>query len=88
MDFATFANSVREHLWVLDVEPAFHAGPGLARFMWRQRVAELQPLDSANVRLLLSSHGQLVRTIDIAITEASVRLVADGIIAVFEPEEP
>ncbi|HEY5021082.1 MAG TPA: hypothetical protein VII30_01210 [Gemmatimonadaceae bacterium] len=88
MDLASFANSVREHLWVLDIEPAFQAGKGIVRFMWRQKVAELQPLDPANVRLLLSSHGQLVRTIDLAMTEASVRLVADGIIAVFEPEEP
>jgi len=59
MDLSSFASLVREHLWVLDVEPAFQAGPRNARFMWQQNVAELQRLDAANVRLLLSSHGQL-----------------------------
>ncbi len=86
MDFAAFANSVREHLWVLETEPAFRLESDSALFMWRADVAELQLLDHSNLRMSLSSNGALIRTIELPMSASSVKLVADGIIAVFEPE--
>jgi hypothetical protein len=88
MSFSSFATAVREHLWVLEVEPAYSLSERVARFMWSPYGADLEPLDSKNVRFLLSAHGELVRTIDLPMTQESVRQVADGIIAVFEPDTP
>lgn len=81
-----FAAEVRSHLWVLDIEPAFQIGEHVARFMWAPYTAELQSLNAGNVRLALSAHNQLVRTVEYPMDEASAKLVADGIIALLEPE--
>jgi hypothetical protein len=84
--FAGFAGAVRERLWVLETEPAFSLRDRNARFIWPPYLAELEPLDTANARLALSSHGQLIRTIELPMTDAGATLASDGIIAVFEPD--
>jgi hypothetical protein len=88
LTFDAFATRVREHLWVLQTEPAFRLDGQFARFMWLANIAELQPLTPTSLRLSLSSHGELIRTVELPMTEEAVRLAADGIIAVFEPDEP
>jgi hypothetical protein len=85
LEFGAFATEVRGHLWVLKIEPAFQLERGIARFMWSPFTAELEPLSEEHVQLSISASGQLVRTVQYAMDMASVRLVADGISAIFEP---
>jgi hypothetical protein len=86
LPFHAFATAVRDHLWVLEIEPAFQMTEKVMRFMWPPYVAELEQLDEGLVRVALSSHGQLVRTIGYVTDVASAKLVADGIIAIFQPD--
>jgi hypothetical protein len=86
LKFDAFATEVRGHLWVLEIEPAFQLRRDVARFMWPPYAAELALLDEEHVRVALSSSGQLVRTVQYVMDAASARLIADGIIAMFEPE--
>ena len=84
--FAWFATKVREQLWPLEIEPAFALHDHIARFMWPPYLAVLEELSSRSVRVALSAHGQLVRTVEFQMDELSARLIADGIIALFEPD--
>jgi hypothetical protein len=86
LEFDAFVTEVREHLWVLEVEPAFQLNPSVARFMWPPYTAELEPLNATDVRVALSFAGQLVRTIQYVMDAPSARLAAEGIVALFEPE--
>ena len=87
LSFDSFAAEVRAHLCVLEIEPAFKIDAEIARFMWPPYTAELQLLDHSHVMVAFSAHGQLVRTVEYVMDTASAKLVADGIIAVFEPDE-
>jgi hypothetical protein len=87
-DFDQFVREVREQLWVLVIEPAFSINDNgdRARFMWPPYHAEVERLNPVTVRLALSAHGELIRTIELPMTAQSAKLAADGIIAVFEPD--
>ncbi|HEV2738695.1 MAG TPA: hypothetical protein VGU66_08965 [Candidatus Elarobacter sp.] len=85
--FESFAIEVRSHQWVLKIEPAFQLEDDVARFMWPPYKAELELIAVGRVRVALSVEGQLVRTVEYDMSDASAKLIADGIMAVFEPDE-
>ncbi len=87
LSFEAFAIEARSHLWVLNIEPAFQLDDDVARFMSPPYHAELELISAGPVRLALSAHGQLVRTVEYQINDAAAKSIADGIIAIFEPEE-
>jgi hypothetical protein len=87
LSFDSFVAEARSHLWAMEIEPAFQTQLDIARFMWPPYSAELQPLDATHVRLAMSVSGKLARTVEYQMDSASARLVADGIMALFEPEE-
>lgn len=77
--------AVREPLAVLDVEPAFQHRLGeFARFMQPPYLAELHPLDASHVRLSISVHDELLRTVGLPLTQDAVSLCWNGIVAIFE----
>ncbi len=85
LDFDAFVFAVREPLCVLDVEPAFQIQPGeSARFMWPPYLAELHPVDASHVRVAISAHGELIRTVELPLTDDAVWLCWNGIVAIFE----
>jgi hypothetical protein len=87
--FDDFVLSVREPLCVLDVEPAFQHKQGeSARFIWPPFIAELDAIDESSVRLSLSAHGELIRTVELPLTADAAWLAWNGIAAVFESEAP
>jgi hypothetical protein len=84
MTFNEFVSLVREPLATLRTEPAFQLDGEVARFMWPPYVAELQVIDAANVRLALSAHGELIRTVELPLTKDAAWLAWNGIVAIFE----
>jgi hypothetical protein len=87
VDFDEFVVRVREPLEVLDVEPAFeHRRGGVARFMQPPYAAELHPVDGAHVRLLISAHGEAIRTVELPMSRDGAWLCWNGIVAVFQSQ--
>lgn len=85
MEFDEFVLRVREPLEVLDVEPAFqHRRGEYARFIHEPYRAELHPLDETHVRLLISAHGEAIRTVELPLTADGAWLCWNGIAAIFE----
>lgn len=85
MTFDDFAAAVREPLCVLDVEPAYqHKHGEVARFMQPPYLAELHPVDETHVRLSISAHGELIRTVELPLADDAVWLCWTGIVAIFE----
>ena len=85
MRFDAFVAAVREPLCVLDIEPAFQAKAGeWARFMWPPFLAELHYIDDSTVRLSLSMHSELIRTVALPATDDAAWLCWNGIVALFE----
>jgi hypothetical protein len=85
VDFDEFVVRVREPLEVLDVEPAFENRLGeVARFMQPPYLAELHPVDDVHVRLLISAHGEAIRTVELPMTSDGAWLTWNGIVAIFE----
>lgn len=83
--FDGFVRAVREPLCALDVEPAFKHEYGVfARFMQPPYLAELHPIDGFQVRLSISAHDELIKTVVLPLTEDAAWLAWNGIIAVFE----
>ncbi|HEX3464241.1 MAG TPA: hypothetical protein VHS78_09375 [Candidatus Elarobacter sp.] len=88
MDFDEFVIRVREPLEVLDVEPAFEHKPGeVARYLWPPYRAELHPVDASYVRLSISAHDELIRTVELPLTDDAVWICWNGIVAIFEIKE-
>lgn len=86
--FDDFVLAVREPLEVLEVEPAFQHKPGeVGRFMWPPYCAELHPVDASHVRLSISAHDELIRTVELPLTDDAVWLCWNGIVAIFEMPE-
>jgi hypothetical protein len=46
--------------------------------------AELHPIDASHVRLSISAHGELIRTVELPLSEDGAWLCWNGIVAVFE----
>jgi hypothetical protein len=88
LQFDHFAYSVREGLEILDVEPAFQRTDDAVRFMWPPYLAEVQAIDDKHARLSLSAHGELLRTIELPMTQDAAWLAVNGIAAVFEADLP
>jgi len=85
VSFDGFVRAVREPLCVLDVEPAFqHQRGAFARFMQPPYLAELHPIDESHVRLSLSAHGELFKTVLLPLTDDAAWLAWNGIVAIFE----
>lgn len=85
MQFDEFVLRVREPLEVLDVEPAFEHHRGqVARFIQEPYRAELHPIDGAHVRLLISAHGEPIRTVELPLTEDAAWICWNGVVAIFE----
>ena len=87
LEFDDFVLAVREPLCVLDIDPPFQHQPGeVARFMWPPHLAELHLVDASHVRLSISAHGELIRTVELPLTDDAVWLCWNGIVAIFETE--
>jgi hypothetical protein len=85
LSFDDFVLAVREPLCVLDVEPAFqHKHDEVARFMQPPFTAELHPIDASHVRLAISAHGELIRTVELPLTADGAWICWNGIVAMFE----
>lgn len=89
VEFDEFVLRVREPLEVLDVEPAFqHRHGEYARFIQEPYRAELHPVDgAAHVRLLISAHGEAIRTVELPLTADGAWLCWNGIVAIFEMDQ-
>jgi hypothetical protein len=87
--FDAFVHAVREPLCVLDVEPAFkHEYGAFARFMQSPYLAELHPIDEHQVRLSISAHGEMIKTVELPLTDDAAWLAWNGIVAIFELPVP
>ncbi len=87
LQFDDFVALVRDPLCILPVEPAYqHASGESARFMWPPHVAELQVIDASNVRLSLFAHGELIRTVELPMTDDAAWIAWNGIVAIFETD--
>lgn len=85
LEFDHFVLAVREPLSVLDVEPAFqHRHDEVARFMQPPYLAELHPIDTSHVRLSISAHGEILRTVELPMTEDGAWIAWNGVVAIFE----
>jgi hypothetical protein len=85
LEFNDFVLTVREPLCVLDVEPAFqHKHDEVARFMQPPYMAELHPIDMSHVRLSISAHGELIRMVELPLTDDGAWNCWNGIVAMFE----
>lgn len=85
VEFDEFVVMVGEPLEMLDVEPAFqHRRGEYARFIRESYVAELHRLDERHVRLLISVHGEAIRSVELPLTADGAWLCWNEIVAIFE----
>lgn len=83
--FDDFVRSVREPLFVLDVEPAFkHEPDTFARFIQHPYLAELHPIDASHVRFSISARGEIIKTVLLPLTDDAAWFAWNGIVAIFE----
>lgn len=75
----------RARLRILEPKPAFRdrGGDG-CNSCGRYYEGEMMQVAPGTARLVPSAHGRLVRTIEYATVDSSLRQVGDGIIALFE----
>jgi hypothetical protein len=85
VDFDEFVRAVREPLCVLDVEPAFKYEPdAFARFIQHPYLAELHQIDASHVRFSISAHNEIIKTVELPLTDDAAWLAWNGIVAIFE----
>lgn len=85
LGFDDFVLMVRESLSVLDAEPAFqHQRNEVARFMQPPYMAELHLIDTSHVRLSISAHGEILRSVELTMTKDGAWIAWNGIVAIFE----